>query len=136
MLAESWVWQMANMLTEIALGLHATHRVGEMMDAGIECTVMQLGPSKWPVCRRATSRSHFYRQAQLLWQGARDCPGAQCMQRCCLDLAAQVAICNVTLACWQNARDMLGGNGIVDEYHIIRHTMNLETVNTYEGWYS
>ena len=55
---------------------------------------------------------------------------------CCLDLAAQIAICNVTLACWQNARDMLGGNGIVDEYHIIRHTMNLETVNTYEGWYS
>jgi hypothetical protein len=28
---------------------------------------------------------------------------------------------------------MLGGNGIVDEYHIIRHVMNLETVNTYEG---
>lgn len=31
------------------------------------------------------------------------------------------------------ARDMLGGNGIVDEYHIIRHSQNLETVNTYEG---
>lgn len=31
------------------------------------------------------------------------------------------------------ARDMLGGNGIVDEYHIIRHVMNLEAVNTYEG---
>lgn len=31
------------------------------------------------------------------------------------------------------ARDMLGGNGIVDEYHIIRHLCNLETVNTYEG---
>jgi len=28
---------------------------------------------------------------------------------------------------------MLGGNGIVDEYHIIRHMSNLETVNTYEG---
>ena len=28
---------------------------------------------------------------------------------------------------------MLGGNGIVDEYHIIRHLCNLETVNTYEG---
>ena len=28
---------------------------------------------------------------------------------------------------------MLGGNGIVDEYHIIRHVMNLEVVNTYEG---
>lgn len=33
----------------------------------------------------------------------------------------------------RNARDMLGGNGIVDEYHIIRHMVNLETVNTYEG---
>jgi len=31
------------------------------------------------------------------------------------------------------ARDMHGGNGIVDEYHVIRHMMNLETVNTYEG---
>merc|ERR1711959_421065 len=39
-------------------------------------------------------------------------------------------------ACLQvgrNARDMLGGNGIVDEYHIIRHMTNLESVNTYEG---
>ncbi len=31
------------------------------------------------------------------------------------------------------ARDMLGGNGIVDEYHVMRHSVNLETVNTYEG---
>ena len=31
------------------------------------------------------------------------------------------------------ARDMHGGNGISDEYHVIRHVMNLETVNTYEG---
>lgn len=31
------------------------------------------------------------------------------------------------------ARDMHGGNGIVDEYHVIRHLLNLETVNTYEG---
>ena len=31
------------------------------------------------------------------------------------------------------ARDMHGGNGIVDEYHVIRHVLNLETVNTYEG---
>jgi len=28
------------------------------------------------------------------------------------------------------ARDMLGGNGIVDEYHVMRHLINLETVNT------
>lgn len=31
------------------------------------------------------------------------------------------------------ARDMLGANGVSDEYHIIRHVMNLESVNTYEG---
>ena len=33
----------------------------------------------------------------------------------------------------RTARDMHGGNGISDEYHIIRHMMNLEAVNTYEG---
>ncbi|KAL1493169.1 hypothetical protein ABEB36_011278 [Hypothenemus hampei] len=33
----------------------------------------------------------------------------------------------------RNARDILGGNGIQDEYHVIRHMMNLESVNTYEG---
>ncbi|MGH7845948.1 MAG: acyl-CoA dehydrogenase family protein [Candidatus Binatia bacterium] len=31
------------------------------------------------------------------------------------------------------ARDILGANGITDEYHVIRHMLNLETVNTYEG---
>lgn len=33
------------------------------------------------------------------------------------------------------ARDMLGANGVSDEYHIIRHMVNLESVNTYEGDY-
>lgn len=33
----------------------------------------------------------------------------------------------------RNARDILGGNGVQDEYHVIRHVTNLETVNTYEG---
>ena len=33
----------------------------------------------------------------------------------------------------RQARDMLGANGISDEYHVIRHLMNLESVNTYEG---
>ncbi len=33
----------------------------------------------------------------------------------------------------RTARDMLGGNGVSDEYHVIRHVMNLEAVNTYEG---
>ena len=41
--------------------------------------------------------------------------------------------CGKSLTIAREARDMLGGNGIVDEYHIIRHVCNLETVNTYEG---
>jgi len=41
--------------------------------------------------------------------------------------------CGKALQIARDARDMLGGNGIVDEYHIIRHVCNLETVNTYEG---
>jgi len=41
--------------------------------------------------------------------------------------------CGKALDIARTARDMLGGNGISDEYHIIRHVMNLEAVNTYEG---
>jgi len=41
--------------------------------------------------------------------------------------------CGKSLDIARAARDMHGGNGIVDEYHVIRHVMNLEAVNTYEG---
>jgi glutaryl-CoA dehydrogenase len=41
--------------------------------------------------------------------------------------------CGKSLDIARTCRDMLGGNGISDEYHIIRHVMNLEAVNTYEG---
>ena len=41
--------------------------------------------------------------------------------------------CGVALDIARVARDMHGGNGIADEYHVIRHMLNLETVNTYEG---
>ena len=41
--------------------------------------------------------------------------------------------CQKALNIARNARDMLGGNGISDDYHIIRHMLNLEAVNTYEG---
>ena len=41
--------------------------------------------------------------------------------------------CGKALEIARMARDMHGGNGIVDEFHVIRHVMNLETVNTYEG---
>lgn len=41
--------------------------------------------------------------------------------------------CAMALGVAREARDMLGGNGISDEYHVIRHVLNLEAVNTYEG---
>ncbi len=41
--------------------------------------------------------------------------------------------CGKSLAIARECRDILGGNGISDEYHVIRHVMNLEAVNTYEG---
>ena len=41
--------------------------------------------------------------------------------------------CGKALEIARTARDMFGGNGIVDEYHVMRHAANLETVNTYEG---
>ena len=41
--------------------------------------------------------------------------------------------CRKALNIVRDARDMLGGNGILDEHHIIRHLVNLETVNTYDG---
>jgi len=41
--------------------------------------------------------------------------------------------CGKALDIARTCRDMLGGNGIQDEYHIMRHLVNLETVNTYEG---
>ena len=41
--------------------------------------------------------------------------------------------CGKALDIARMARDIHGGNGISDEFHVIRHMMNLETVNTYEG---
>ena len=41
--------------------------------------------------------------------------------------------CGKALAIARDARDMHGGNGISDEFHVMRHMCNLEAVNTYEG---
>ena len=41
--------------------------------------------------------------------------------------------CKKSLDIIRNARDMLGANGLLEEYHIMRHLVNLETVKTYEG---
>jgi glutaryl-CoA dehydrogenase len=81
--------KLADMQTEIALGLHAALRVGRLLDEGRAAPEM-ISLVKRNSCGKA------------------------------LDIA-------------RAARDMHGGNGIVDEYHVIRHVMNLETVNTYEG---
>jgi glutaryl-CoA dehydrogenase len=40
---------------------------------------------------------------------------------------------DISLRCARDARDLLGANGIVDDYQSMRHMMNLETVRTYEG---
>ncbi|MEM9268236.1 MAG: acyl-CoA dehydrogenase family protein, partial [Pseudomonadota bacterium] len=79
----------ADMQTEIALGLQAALRVGQLMDDG------QAAPEMISLIKR------------------NNCGKA-------LDIARQ-------------ARDMHGGNGISQEFHVIRHAANLETVNTYEG---
>ena len=82
-------WKLANMQTEITLGLHACLRVGRLMDEG------RASPEAISLLKR------------------NNCGKA-------LDIA-------------RVARDMHGGNGISDEFHVIRHVMNLEAVNTYEG---
>ncbi len=81
--------KLADMQTEITLGLHSVLRLGRLMDAG-EAAPEMISLLKRNNCGKS------------------------------LDIARQ-------------ARDMLGGNGIADEYHVIRHMVNLETVNTYEG---
>lgn len=81
--------KLADMQTEITLGLSACHRLGRLRDEN------RAAPEAISLLKR------------------NNCGKA-------LDIARQ-------------ARDMLGGNGIADEYHVIRHMMNLEAVNTYEG---
>lgn len=81
--------KLADMLTEISLGLQGCLRVGRLMDEGKVCPEM----------------------VSLLKRNS----------------------CGKSLDIARAARDMLGGNGISDEYHVIRHVMNLEAVNTYEG---
>ena len=81
--------KLADMQTEITLGLTACWRLGTLRDEG------RAAPEAISLLKR------------------NNCGKA-------LDIARQ-------------ARDMLGGNGISDEYHVIRHMMNLEAVNTYEG---
>jgi len=81
--------KLADMQTEIALGLQGCLRLGRLKDEG------RAAPEITSIMKRNS--------------------------------------CGKALEIARIARDMHGGNGIVDEFHVIRHMLNLETVNTYEG---
>ncbi|CAA6603428.1 glutaryl-CoA dehydrogenase [Rhodospirillaceae bacterium LM-1] len=82
-------WKLANMQTEITLGLQSCLRVGRLFDEN------RMAPEMISLIKRNS--------------------------------------CGKSLDIARTARDMHGGNGVADEFHVIRHVMNLEAVNTYEG---
>lgn len=90
-LAQTQIYQLklANMMTEITLGLQASLQVGRLMDAA------QAAPEMISIVKRNN--------------------------------------CGKALEIARIARDMHGGNGISEEFQVMRHAANLETVNTYEG---
>ena len=81
--------KLADMQTEITLGLQSVLRLGRLLDEH------KAAPEMISLCKRNS--------------------------------------CGKALEIARTARDMHGGNGIADEYHVIRHVLNLEAVNTYEG---
>jgi glutaryl-CoA dehydrogenase len=81
--------KLADMQTEICLGLQAALRVGRLIDEE------KMVPEMISLIKRNN--------------------------------------CGKALEIARMARDMHGGNGVIDEYHVVRHSMNLEAVNTYEG---
>jgi glutaryl-CoA dehydrogenase len=81
--------KLADMASEIALGLQASLRVGRLMESG------DFAPEMISLVKRNNAGK--------------------------------------ALAIARAARDMHGGNGIAEDYHVMRHMLNLETVNTYEG---
>jgi glutaryl-CoA dehydrogenase len=81
--------KLADMQTEIFIGLQSCLRVGRLKDEGL------ASPEMISMIKRNS--------------------------------------CGKALEIARTARDMHGGNGVSDEYHVIRHAMNLEAVNTYEG---
>ena len=92
-LAQTQLYQtkLANMMTDIALGLQGALQLGRLMDAG------QAAPEMVSILKRNN--------------------------------------CGRALDAARHARDMHGGNGIAEEFQVMRHMINLETVNTYEGTY-
>ncbi|SEC04353.1 acyl-CoA dehydrogenase [Rhodobacter sp. 24-YEA-8] len=90
-IAQTQLYQLklANMLTQISLGLQASLRVGRLLDEA------NAAPEMISLIKRNN--------------------------------------CGIALEAARHARDMHGGNGISEEFQVIRHMVNLETVNTYEG---
>lgn len=90
-LAQNQLIQMklANMATEISIGLLSAYHVSKLKDQG-QASMQMISLLKRNACLKS-------------------------------------------LAIARDARDMLGGNGIVEEYDVLRHSMNLEAINTYEG---
>ena len=90
-LAQTQLYQLklANMMTDIALGLQASLRVGRLLDEA------NAAPEMISIIKRSN--------------------------------------CGKALEAARHARDMHGGNGIQEDFHVMRHMANLETVNTYEG---
>ena len=90
-LAQTQIFQLklANMLTDISLGLQASLRVGRLLDEA------NAAPEMISIIKRNN--------------------------------------CGKALEIARHARDMHGGNGIQEDFHVMRHMVNLETVNTYEG---
>ena len=82
-------FKLANMMTDITLGLQGALRVGRLFDQGAAT------PEMISLVKRNS--------------------------------------CGVALDIARMSRDMHGGNGVAEEFHVIRHVMNLEAVNTYEG---
>jgi len=92
-LAQTQLYQtkLANMMTDIALGLQGALQLGRLMDAA------QAAPEMVSLLKRNN--------------------------------------CGKALDAARHARDMHGGNGIAEDFQVMRHMVNLETVNTYEGTY-
>ena len=113
-------YDLANMETEISLGLLSCLRVGRLKDEG------RLPLELISLVRRFCCRCFIVNKVKR-----NSCKKA-------LDIARAARDLYVLSSSFKSAAPLLnfcslGGNGIVDEYHIIRHVMNLETVNTYEG---
>ena len=91
----------------------------------------------WPAQRRQQRRDRddfIGQEKQLRWFFIACSLHLDVFSDYCISICVYFsALSGKALAIARTARDMLGGNGIQDEYHVIRHVMNLEAVNTYEG---